>query len=146
MAACLRLGTTPASCITSTLYSLCCRDRDAGPKFSNLSFPIPSQPLLQMVQHVADWVVSTTLFLPQIFPYSFFSSHPLLSSILLLQFSSSPLFHIPASILLPSNSSIFLLQFSSSPLFHIPASILLPSNSSIPLLQFSSFRPILQTT
>ena len=54
---------------------------DAGQKrchvpFSNLSCPIPTQPLLHMVQHVADWVVPfpRSQHSPQIPPYSPFTS------------------------------------------------------------------------
>ena len=79
---------------TAVLPVLCClswRDRgslqlsissDRGPKtlppFPNLSCPVPTQPLLHMVQHVADWVapfpVVSNLLHRQIPPYSPFTS------------------------------------------------------------------------
>ena len=58
MAACLQHGTTPAFCVNF--------NHKFSPKmlplFSNISYPIPTQPLLHMVQHFP--VVSIPLLLP----------------------------------------------------------------------------------
>ena len=63
MAACFWRGTTPAICVTfnGILTQIL-------PTISNISCPISTQPLLHLVQHVADWVAS--------FPISQYSHPP----------------------------------------------------------------------
>ena len=60
MAARLRRGTTLASCAVCNLYSRGWKDRGMlaqnAATILKPSCPIPTQPLLHMTQHVADWV------------------------------------------------------------------------------------------
>ena len=53
MAARVRHGTTPATCVTATVY----KSEETVTILKPL-MPIPTQPLLHMVQHVTDWAAS----------------------------------------------------------------------------------------